>query len=120
MMSSFEVMSKSIFAIEPTHSTLALSILKSELSTMSNNSIDLVQNFDWNVSDFDIDAAKALGKNQIDDETSFRVLIALIVVSAAILGLIVNFFILVLSLFRIHGDYRHFVANLAVIDIIGG
>uniref|UniRef100_A0AC34RIL6 G-protein coupled receptors family 1 profile domain-containing protein n=1 Tax=Panagrolaimus sp. JU765 TaxID=591449 RepID=A0AC34RIL6_9BILA len=86
---------------------------------MSNNSIDLVQNFDWNVSDFDIDAAKALGKNQIDDETSFRVLIALIVVSAAILGLIVNFFILVLSLFRIHGDYRHFVANLAVIDIIG-
>ena len=120
MISSFEVVSKSIQAFESRRSTLVPMIRDPEISSIYYNQLNSIQNFDWNVSDFDFDAAKAMGQEQATEESNFRVFIALLVVSAAILGLLVNVFILLLSYFHVHGDYRHFVANLAVIDIVGG
>uniref|UniRef100_A0A915CZX5 G protein-coupled receptor n=1 Tax=Ditylenchus dipsaci TaxID=166011 RepID=A0A915CZX5_9BILA len=78
--------------------------------------------------------------SEVFSSSSFRTFIAILVVTAAVLGVdpgkksqyllhlsnnekISSFrlpdqpFILVLSTFYIHGDFRHFVANLAIVDI---
>uniref|UniRef100_A0AC34GQQ2 G-protein coupled receptors family 1 profile domain-containing protein n=1 Tax=Panagrolaimus sp. ES5 TaxID=591445 RepID=A0AC34GQQ2_9BILA len=80
---------------------------------------NILLNFEWNVTDLDFANAKAIGKMDSDEDSSFRLYVALLVVSAAIIGLIINVFILLLTLFHIRGDYRHFVANLAIVDIVG-
>ncbi|KAI1725622.1 hypothetical protein DdX_02290 [Ditylenchus destructor] len=61
-----------------------------------------------------------LGENDsyLPSAPSFHLMIALMVVTAAILGLLLNSFTLLISVFYIQGDYRHFIANLAVVDII--
>lgn len=46
--------------------------------------------------------------------------ITLIPLNVSILGLMTNLFILFLSIFHIKGDYRHFIINLAIVDILCG
>lgn len=125
-MSSFEVVSKSIFPSGVTKKLLFESAIPSTSTSMPYKFVttvtpeNILLNFEWNVTDLDFANAKAIGKMDSDEDSSFRLYVALLVVSAAIIGLIINVFILLLTLFHIRGDYRHFVANLAIVDIVGG
>ncbi|KAI6177495.1 hypothetical protein M3Y97_00913800 [Aphelenchoides bicaudatus] len=71
-----------------------------------------------NFSDYDLELRQVLKAAAHEPNTeSFRDLIALLVVLTSILGLIINFFILIISVWNIRGDYRLFIANLAAVDI---
>lgn len=127
-MSPAQVESKSILQLGVTQKLPFTSKVSSFPSTSTSMPYDfmtattenILLNFEWNVTDLDFDNARAIGKMESDEESSFRLYVALLVVSAAIIGLIINVFILLLSIMHIHGDYRHFVANLAIVDIVGG
>uniref|UniRef100_A0A7E4UWA7 G_PROTEIN_RECEP_F1_2 domain-containing protein n=1 Tax=Panagrellus redivivus TaxID=6233 RepID=A0A7E4UWA7_PANRE len=125
MMSSIEVVSKSIFALESSrHFSLSPApqntVMSRPLAHISSPD-DFIFDLYWNNTEFefDLDKVKALGKAADDDETAFRISIEILVIVAAIFGLIINLFILILTIFHIRGDYRHFIANMAIVDIIG-
>lgn len=68
-----------------------------------------------NFSEYDLELHQILREPR---EENFRHVISILVVSASVLGLIVNLFILVISVWHIRGDYRLFIANLAAVDIV--
>ncbi|KAI6239122.1 Phospholipid/glycerol acyltransferase domain-containing protein [Aphelenchoides fujianensis] len=86
----------------------------------SNFSLDLFDDDDYftNFTDFnDAEIGRALRAAHNADGETFRAFIAMLVVSIALFGLVINIFITFVSLVNIHGDYRHFIANLAIVDI---
>lgn len=72
-----------------------------------------------NFSDYDLELRQSLAAHEPNMD-SFRDLMSMIVVTTSILGLIINFFILIISVWNIRGDYRLFIANLAAVDIVCG
>ncbi|CAJ0583469.1 unnamed protein product, partial [Mesorhabditis spiculigera] len=71
----------------------------------------------WDGNFSEIDFAEYTNR---DDQHDFRTIIGISVMTAAILGIIANFFVLALSMQKVQGDFRHYVANLALVDIICG
>uniref|UniRef100_A0A914USY0 G protein-coupled receptor n=1 Tax=Plectus sambesii TaxID=2011161 RepID=A0A914USY0_9BILA len=53
-----------------------------------------------------------------DDDEHYRTLIAYLVITAAALGLLLNCFVIILSFFYVQGDFRYFIANLALVDAL--
>ncbi|PAV91591.1 hypothetical protein WR25_20754 [Diploscapter pachys] len=50
----------------------------------------------------------------------FQNVVGMSVCVSAILGIVANIFVIVLSFGHVKGDFRHFVANLAIVDILCG
>ncbi|KAI6188736.1 hypothetical protein M3Y98_00386300 [Aphelenchoides besseyi] len=65
----------------------------------------------------DVEIHLALRAAYQSDPEVFRTLIAILVITTAFLGLVTNAFTMYISI-NIQGDYRHFIANLAVVDIV--
>uniref|UniRef100_A0A1I7SZT2 G_PROTEIN_RECEP_F1_2 domain-containing protein n=1 Tax=Caenorhabditis tropicalis TaxID=1561998 RepID=A0A1I7SZT2_9PELO len=68
-----------------------------------------------NSSDFLIDQFR-----HGDDENEFEFIVGLAVVFSAATGIFANFLVILLSLGHVQGDFRFFVANLALVDILCG
>ncbi|KAI6218449.1 hypothetical protein M3Y95_01165400 [Aphelenchoides besseyi] len=65
----------------------------------------------------DVEIHLALRAAYQSDPEIFRTLIAVLVITTAFLGLVTNAFTMYISI-NIQGDYRHFIANLAMVDIV--
>ncbi|KAI6188381.1 hypothetical protein M3Y98_00348700 [Aphelenchoides besseyi] len=65
----------------------------------------------------DVEIQLALRAAYQSDPEIFRTLIAILVITTAFLGLVTNVFTMYIGI-NIQGDYRHFIANLVVVDIL--
>ncbi|PIC15172.1 hypothetical protein B9Z55_022251 [Caenorhabditis nigoni] len=80
------------------------------------------QNFDWDLSivnlsssDFPIEQFR-----HSNDENDFETIVGIAVIFSAVTGIFTNLLVILLSFGHVHGDFRFFVANLAVVDILCG
>ncbi|TMS37330.1 hypothetical protein L596_004283 [Steinernema carpocapsae] len=126
MISSLEVVSKSVKSISADPSTASALLTPFSQSAPEQGEFLAVNvpGFSleaWDLANFsDHELSQSLlsanmGESQ---EETFQFYVATMVISAAVLGLICNLFVMALSFFCIRGDYRHFIANLAFVDII--
>ncbi|CAD5216454.1 unnamed protein product [Bursaphelenchus okinawaensis] len=74
----------------------------------------------FNFSDTDLDINSAVNAAQLHrcKEEAFRMYIAILVVTTALIGLLLSLYVFFISLVNIRGDYRLFVANLAFVDSV--
>ncbi|CAB3400596.1 unnamed protein product [Caenorhabditis bovis] len=85
-----------------------------------NNVAASILNNDWditlNYTDFHLEDLK---KNHTF-ENDFETIVGLCVVISAIMGVLANIVVIILSFGHVKGDFSLFVANLAVVDIVCG
>ncbi|KAK0397753.1 hypothetical protein QR680_002253 [Steinernema hermaphroditum] len=124
MISSLEVVSKSLKSIAPDPSVASAFFASQPMPQNNDPTTSGVASAPWDswkLTNFsDLELSQSLHSANVDDsqEESFRFYVATAVIVAAVLGLLFNLFVMVLSFFCIRGDYRHFIANLAFVDII--
>ncbi|CCD69982.1 G_PROTEIN_RECEP_F1_2 domain-containing protein [Caenorhabditis elegans] len=82
-------------------------------------------NFDWDFPDFPLGNYSSSDfpiekLRHGDDETNFETIVGIAVVFSAATGIFANFLVILLSFGHVQGDFRFFVANLALVDILCG
>ncbi|RCN36922.1 hypothetical protein ANCCAN_17185 [Ancylostoma caninum] len=54
------------------------------------------------------------------EDELFKTIVGIAVITLALLGILTNILVLILSFCHVTGDFGNFVANLAVVDIVCG